>query len=783
MRINIEMNKGLRTVRKKAWVMKGAFLSFVLSLVVVFLLAGSVSARAPLLHVEYVNDLIEASTAIYDSTGKLADDTKLDEGLRAKAEEIHVASRELGNIAEVIHEHVKELEGLISDPEVNKAKIKEALDEVVGRLEECYAILEAKDDLVHAILAVTPESHKEYADAIHDTYHEAGRIVEKFTEHAQELAESVGVAIPESAIKAVAVPEQYIRMYDEQENLLVLLAEKVAIEAHGHLCVCGATAFRVTQVAIAQLWDQEIPTKGELEVTYHHPGKGHKEVFEYLLGPENVTYVKAGDPKHLMLEDNYVYTFIRKDTGATWKTTMKEGVIPAGFFDLRYQVKGFLNGWHKEKPTKLLKVAFKQKFDEAVNNILSMEASEVFEGVGVGEIAVEYQEDIEKLTASAKELKKLIRRMSKPAHAVPGDAGAGIHDQFHRCEGFVIAIYDSVDELEELAADPEGNKEEIRKLVVKELYGQVNSLWGKFPAAVSGMSELIDQALTADPGDANALKVQDILVEIEDTQFEIDEQVKELGEKLQDPIVWQCKCMSPTNPHRLENGNTLVAEFINNRIIEVTPDKEIVWEYTDVVTPMETLRLENGNTLITDAGKGRVIEVTPDKELVWEYSIEVPRGRAINNVRRLANGNTLISSCAMTEGNVSCVVEVAPDNEIVWEYNEAIWPSLGQRLENGNTLMTDMKNPRVIEVTPDGEIVWEYSGEELASPYVALRLKNGNTLIGDQKNPRVIEVTPDKEIVWEYYTFTSPAGFERLENGNTLIGDFFKNRVIEVAAP
>jgi hypothetical protein len=323
MRINIEMNKGLRTVRKKTWVMKGALLSFVLSLVVVFLLAGSVSAGAPLLRVEYVNDLIEASTAIYDSAGKIADDTKLDEGLRAKAEEIHMASHELGNIAEVIREHVKELEVLISDPEANKVKIKEALDDVVKRLEKCYAILEAKNNLVHVVLSAAPESHKEYSDVIHDTYHEAGRIVEKFMEHAQELAESVGVAIPESAIKPVAVPEQFIRMYDKQGKLHNLLAEEVAVEAHGHLCVCGATAFRVTQVVIAQLWDQEIPTKGELAVTYHHPGKGHKEVFEYLLGPENVTYVKAGDPKHLTLEDNYVYTFIRKDTGATWETTMK----------------------------------------------------------------------------------------------------------------------------------------------------------------------------------------------------------------------------------------------------------------------------------------------------------------------------------------------------------------------------------------------------------------------------------------------------------------------------
>jgi ABC-type transporter Mla subunit MlaD len=371
--------------------------------------------------------------------------------------------------------------------------------------------------------------------------------------------------------------------------------------------------------------------------------------------------------------------------------------------------------------------------------------------------AEEIQEAVDELVDNAKELKKLVRRMNKPAHAIPGDAGAGIHTQFHRVEGFAVAIYDSVDELEELAADPERNKEEIRKLVVKELYGQVNSLWGKLPAAVSGMSELVEQALTADPGDANALKVQDILDEIEDAQFELDEQVKELGEKVQDPIIWQCKCMAPANPHRLENGHTLIAEHNADRIIEVTPDGEIVWEYTDVVTPIEAQRLENGNTLIADTGNRRVIEVTPDGGIVWEYYGEESKALGLSGVRRLANGNTLIPSMPFTEDDVPFVIEVTPDKEIVWEYTEAMMPSLGQRLENGNTLMTDMMNPRVIEVTPDGEIVWEYSGEELAFPYVAQRLENGNTLIGDQFQPfpqiapgyrgqRVIEVTPDGTI-------------------------------------
>jgi hypothetical protein len=544
------------------------------------------------------------------------------------------------------------------------------------------------------------------------------------------------------------------------------------------------------------LWHQEIPTKGELKATYYHPGKGHKEVFEYLLEPENVTYVKAGDPKHLTLEDNYIYTFIRKDTGATWKTTMKEGVIPAGFFDLRYQVKGFLKEWHKEKPTKLLKVAFKQKFDEAVNNVLSMEASEVFEGVGVGEIAVEYQEDIEELTVSAKELKKLIRRMSKPAHGVPGDAGAGTHTQFHRCEGFVLAIYNSMLEINKLAADPDGNKEEICELVVVKLWEQLGSeMFGGLAKAMSGMSEFIEQALAADPEDTNAKKVQDILDEMVDTQDTIIEQVSELAAKVQVLIVWEYSCMGPLNPSRLANGNTLINEAFADRVIEISPDGRIVWEYTGVVYPTDSERLENGNTLIADKGNKRIIEVTPDKEIVWEYLGGGQELTSLYGVRHLPNDDILIAD----QGNMqdpdsrARIIEVTPGKEIIWEYGggpamEFICPSLGGRLENGNTLIADItgmmegKDVYVREITPDKEIAWEYS-EGLTCVYVVHRLATGNTLICAQCDGRIIEVTPAGEIVWMYGALVIPAGMDRLENGNTLISVFGENRVIEITAP
>jgi hypothetical protein len=95
------------------------------------------------------------------------------------------------------------------------------------------------------------------------------------------------------------------------------------------------------------------------------------------------------------------------------------------------------------------------------------------------------------------------------------------------------------------------------------------------------------------------------------------------------------------------------------------------------------------------------------------------------------------------------VIEVSPAGEIVWEFSGGLsWPRDADRLENGNTLITDSKNHRVIEVIPEGQVIWEFT--DLVLPYEADRLKSGNTLIADSEGRRVVEVSPGGEVVWSY---------------------------------
>ena len=70
----------------------------------------------------------------------------------------------------------------------------------------------------------------------------------------------------------------------------------------------------------------------------------------------------------------------------------------------------------------------------------------------------------------------------------------------------------------------------------------------------------------------------------------------------------------------------------------------------------------------------------------------------------------------------------------------AIRPHRAVRLENGNTLITDLQKGQVVELDPNSVEVWKKSG--LSHPVQAVRLEDGNTLILEQGANRVIEVDP-----------------------------------------
>lgn len=56
------------------------------------------------------------------------------------------------------------------------------------------------------------------------------------------------------------------------------------------------------------------------------------------------------------------------------------------------------------------------------------------------------------------------------------------------------------------------------------------------------------------------------------------------------------------------------------RIVEMSWDGDILWEYTDPTQHHDFRRLPNGNTLVCESVNGRIFEVHHDSmDIVWDY--------------------------------------------------------------------------------------------------------------------------------------------------------------------
>ena len=228
-------------------------------------------------------------------------------------------------------------------------------------------------------------------------------------------------------------------------------------------------------------------------------------------------------------------------------------------------------------------------------------------------------------------------------------------------------------------------------------------------------------------------------------------------------VLWKAANNNGHDVQVLENGNVLVN--CPPSVREYTPDGKIVWEAGKEIAaePESAQRLRNGNTLIADNAKHRVVEIDPDKKIVWTFDVPNSNHRptpTMRQVRRLENGNTLI--CAST---LDKVIEVSPAKQVVWEY-PVPFPYLAIRLANGHTMVSSgagYGSPQgyfVVEVDQDGKTVWKYGGadapadQKLNWPSGFVRLPDGHTLISEARAGTIREVSLDKKSV---RTIKSPA--------------------------
>ncbi len=154
---------------------------------------------------------------------------------------------------------------------------------------------------------------------------------------------------------------------------------------------------------------------------------------------------------------------------------------------------------------------------------------------------------------------------------------------------------------------------------------------------------------------------------------------------------------------KLAKGNYLVCHEGDGVLREYDGDGNVVWEYEVPMFGKQAqpghgpeafgnklfgaVRLHNGNTLITTGNGHGVIEVTPEKKVVWQLTQnELPDITLawVTTVEVLKNGNYVIGNCHAGPGQ-PLLVEIEPKTKkVVWTFDH--FDTFGNSVSNSQLL-------------------------------------------------------------------------------------------------
>jgi len=197
--------------------------------------------------------------------------------------------------------------------------------------------------------------------------------------------------------------------------------------------------------------------------------------------------------------------------------------------------------------------------------------------------------------------------------------------------------------------------------------------------------------------------------------------------------------------------------------------KQVIWSYGHLGikgsapgylnTPDDAYGLANGDIVVADINNCRILQIAPDKTIVRQWgrtgvcrtNAPVTYG-APNGDTPLPDGGLLV-----TQISGARVERLSPTGEVLWDIHvPMVYPSDAQLDANGNVVVAGFTNPgSVVCVTTTGKLVWRYAptsgAGRLNHPSLATPLANGLVSINDDDRNRVVVLDPTTmNIVWQY---------------------------------
>lgn len=254
----------------------------------------------------------------------------------------------------------------------------------------------------------------------------------------------------------------------------------------------------------------------------------------------------------------------------------------------------------------------------------------------------------------------------------------------------------------------------------------------------------------------------------------------------------------------------LIADRRNNRLIEIAPDKSIVWEF-----PSPALKVYRGNEDVSFSPDGKLLAVSEEdnfdvhivdyekRALTWTWGTPDTRGRGDNLLDYPDDAHLLADGIFVTADIRNCrVLFIDPkQNKIV-----NAWGQPGKcrhnpphqlahangvtDMENGDILVTEIKDAWISRITRAGKVVWSVKAPNIHYPSDAFPTVDGKqVIVADFWKPgRVVIFDPlTRKITWEFFFKDgekmldhSSIAMELPGTGDVLVVDDLHDRVLVI---
>lgn len=254
----------------------------------------------------------------------------------------------------------------------------------------------------------------------------------------------------------------------------------------------------------------------------------------------------------------------------------------------------------------------------------------------------------------------------------------------------------------------------------------------------------------------------------------------------------------------------LIADRRNNRLIEVAPDKRIVWEF-----PSPDLVLYRGNEDVNFSEDGKLLAVSEEdnydvhivdyekRAVTWTYGTPDHKGAAPgylnypDDAHILSDGNFLTADIR----NHRVLIIDPRTNQIVTQWGtvgkrnhnppqELAAPNGATPLENGDILITEIGGAWITRMTRDSKVVWSVQAPRINYPSDAFPTADGrHVIVADFWKPgRVVIFDPaTRKVIWDYFVkegeqmLDHPSLARELPGtGDIIVADDLRHRVIVI---